>query len=279
VSVALAQRDAERHCAERARREAANFYWGFLALPREQRMAIYALYDFARDVDDAADLQLSGLDRHRIRLGACEKGVYVDEVMAVLGRAAVRHAIPWTELHELIRGVELDLTVARYQTWDDLSRYCHLVASVVGRMCVRIFGFDDDAALTHADELGLGLQLINILRDVREDACRGRLYIPLADLARFSLSPTEVLAGEPGPGWEALVAFEAARARTLLGAGLRVTRHIPRRARACVRTMAGIYSSVLDRIEHEPRLPLVARASVPPAAKAWITARSWARVA
>ena len=314
---------AERYCQRMARREAGNFYWGFVALPRGQRISIYALYDFARQLDDATDgpgatdsgvwLDV-GMDRRdRERLGedgqggggggpakpgeasaprvaaareqldaqrerlhralAGEPGQ--DPVMRVLVQAVRRHAIPAAELQELVTGVEMDLTRSRYATWEELRGYCHLVAGVVGRMCVRIFGFDDPAALELAGSLGIALQLINILRDVREDAEMGRIYLPQDELARFGVTAASVLAGEPDGSWRALVEMEAARARRLYASGIEVCRHIPGPSRACVRTMAGIYRGILDRIEAEPELPLRQRVRLSSGEKAGVMVRSW----
>jgi phytoene synthase len=286
-----------------ARREAGNFYWGFIALPRTQRVSIYALYDFARQIDDATDgpgaadagawpdvpsgrhdperppvdgaarAQLE-LQRRRLRraLAGDPAG---DPVMQVLARAVRRHAIPASELEELVSGVEMDLHQNRYATWEELRGYCQLVAGVVGRMCVRIFGFDGDDALERADSLGAALQLINILRDVREDASLGRVYLPQDELARFGVSETSLLAGRPDGAWTSLVEFEAARARRLYASGIQVCEHIPGPARACVRTMAGIYSGILDRIEAEPDLPLREHVRLSSGEKAGVMLRSW----
>jgi squalene synthase HpnC len=303
---------AERFCQRMARREAGNFYWGFIALPRTQRISIYALYDFARQVDDAVDLpasadphhegrepldagarqrfgtgvvadgrsgaaaQRTALQSQRLRLRSAVNGEPGDDpVLQVLARAVRRHGIPLAELEELMDGVELDLTRRRYASWDELRQYCHLVAGVVGRMCVRIFGYDDEAALERADTLGAALQLINILRDVREDAGMGRVYLPQAELARFGISEASLLAGEPDGAWPALVELEAARARGLYAAGIGVCRHIPGQARACVRTMAGIYEGILDRIEADPELPLRRRVRLSSGEKAGVMVRSW----
>ena len=294
---------AERYCQRMARREAGNFYWGFIALPRTQRISIYALYDFARQIDDATDgpgatdagvwLDVSSgrhdqerppadgtaraqleLQRRRLRraLAGDPAG---DPVMQVLARAVQRHSIPGSELEELVSGVEMDLHQNRYATWEELRGYCQLVAGVVGRMCVRIFGFDGDDALERADSLGAALQLINILRDVREDASLGRVYLPQDELARFGVSETSLLAGRPDGAWTSLVEFEAARARRLYASGIQVCEHIPGPARACVRTMAGIYSGILDRIEAEPDLPLRERVRLSSGEKAGVMLRSW----
>ncbi len=279
---ALDLREAERYCQEMARREARNFYWGFISLPPDQRISIYALYDFARQVDDVADAAGqphlgAGLERHRARARQCCDGGWSDPVTMVLAGAVKRHAIPESELLALIDGVQMDFTRSRYETWAELEGYCRLVASTIGRMCVRIFGFEDTAALEYAGQLGIALQLTNILRDVKEDGELGRVYLPKDELEHFGVSEAGLLAGEPGPGWEGLVAFEAARAHEFFRAGLRVLELIPRRPAACVKTMAGIYQRILSMIERDPRLPLRRRASLSSAAKLVLVLRSWAR--
>jgi phytoene synthase len=271
---------SERYCEQMARREAANFYWGFIALPRQQRTAIYALYDFARQVDDDADLNGSGpraerLARHRARLLGARPGDTTDPVMSVLSVAMARYAIPTAELEMLIDGVEMDLTTNRYASFAELRQYCRLVASVIGRMCVRIFGFRDARALEHADDLGVALQLINILRDVREDAARDRIYLPRDELERFGIPEEAILSGRVPAGWRPFVAMQARRARQHHAAGLRVTEHIPPQSAVCVRTMAGIYLRILERIEQDPELPLRRRASLSKAAKLGVMVRSW----
>ena len=278
--------EAERACEQLARREAKNFYWGFISLPYRQRVAIYALYAFARQVDDEADKAEADkaenrrplperLRAYRERVRRAVRGEYDDPVMQVLSDAIARYAIPERELQELIDGVELDFSRNRYETWEDLRGYCLLVASVVGRMCVRIFGFDDPIALDQADELGLALQLTNILRDVREDAGLGRVYLPLEELHGSGIREADLLACRPGPGWGALVALEVERARALFERGYGVLEHIPRRPAVCVRTMAGIYQRILEKIAAEPALPLRERASLSAAEKLLVMAKSW----
>jgi phytoene synthase len=280
----LALRDAQRYCQQMAYREAKNFYWGFISLEREQRIAIYALYDFARQVDDAADTAgqsgvREGLALHRDRVRACVRGEYHDPVMQVLAHAVQRYQIPEAELNALIDGVEMDLHRSRYQSWTELQEYCRLVASIVGRMCVRIFGFRDPAALERADELGLALQITNVLRDVREDAELGRIYLPADDLARFGVTEDDLLQGRRPAGWRALVAFEIGRAQELFVRGSRVVDYIPWRAGVCVQTMAGIYHRILEKIGADPELPLRARASLSRIEKLRVVLESWLRVA
>lgn len=275
-------RSAEKYCHELARREAKNFYWGFISLPYDQRIAIYALYSFARQVDDDADGPNRGdlperLAIHRERIRLCMRGEWNDPITHVLAHAVERYKIPESELQELIDGVELDFFRKRYRTWDELQGYCHLVASVVGRMCVRIFGFEDPAALELADALGLALQLTNILRDVREDAGMGRIYLPQEDLDRFGVTEKQLFDGVANEQWRSLVAFEAVRARELFARGYGVLHLIPRRAAVCVHTMAGIYAMILEKIERDPDFPLRGRTSLSPSEKLRVMVGSWLR--
>lgn len=277
------RRAAERACARLTRREAKNFYLGFLALPRHKRIAIYSLYSFARQVDDEVDdastpaAAAEGIARQRARLHDGLRGRYEgDPVMQVLVDTVDRFHIPPSELEEVIDGVEMDLRTTRYESWDDLSTYCRRVAGAVGRMCTRIFGAADEVALRHADNLGLALQLTNILRDVLEDAARDRLYLPLDELRRHGLTPQEMLTRvpHPGEGWEEFVAFEVERARGLYRDGLQLCQQVPENSAACLRTMAGIYENILDRIAADPRATLVGRVSLSTRTKLGIAARS-----
>ncbi|HVR46004.1 MAG TPA: squalene/phytoene synthase family protein [Candidatus Binatia bacterium] len=285
--LARAMPSSDRHRAERfnrdmARREAGNFYWGFISLGHHERMAIYALYNFARQVDDEADsVGIENLPArlavHRERISRCVRRDFGDDpILRVLSEAVDRYAIPEAELQMLVDGVEMDFSRLRYETFDELRAYCNLVASVVGRMCVRIFGFDDPVALERADDLGLALQLTNILRDVREDAVdMKRVYLPQDELARFGIPEAALAEDEILPGWPDLVAHHVARARRYFATGYEVLRHIPRRPSACVATMAGIYEELLKKIERDPGLPLRARAALSKTEKLRVVVRSW----
>jgi phytoene synthase len=277
-----AQHEAERFNRDMAKREAGNFYWGFISLGYHERMAIYALYNFARQVDDEADTAgivdlPARLKVHRERISRCVRGEYGDDpILRVLTEAIERYHIPESELQMLIDGVEMDFSRSRYQTFDELRTYCNLVASVVGRMCVRIFGFSDPIALQRADDLGLALQLTNNFRDVREDAVdMQRVYLPQEDLERFGIPEPALAAGEIYPGWSDLVAYNVARARQYFETGYEVLRYIPRRPAACVHTMAGIYEELLKKMERDPGLPLRARAALSKTEKLRVVVRSW----
>jgi 15-cis-phytoene synthase len=270
---------AEKICARQTRQEARNFYWGLLALPWPKRVAVYALYCFAHWADDEVDHprggRQAGLSHQRQRLQACLKGEPQDPVMLVLSKAVERYSIPHSELEAVIDGVEMDLQRRRYGNWRELASYCRLVAGSIGRMCVRIFGYSDPIALRHADHLGLAFQLTNILRDVREDAYMGRVYLPQNELEHFELTEAELLGPRPGLGWERLMAFEIKRARRLYEEGLQVCDYIPSSSAACVRTMAGIYRQILERIAHNPRRTLTSKVRLSTPAKLSVAARSW----
>jgi phytoene synthase len=274
--------NAERFNRDMARREAGNFYWGFISLGYHERMAIYALYNFARQVDDEADA--GGLDNlpkrllvHRDRIVRAGRGDFGDDpILRVLSEAMQRYSIPEKELQMLIDGVEMDFTHSRYETFPELREYCNLVASVVGRMCVRIFRFTDPVALERADDLGLALQLTNILRDVREDIIdMGRVYLPQEELRRHGIPESALRDGTVVPGWREFVADYARRAHEYYVSGYQVLNYIPRRPAACVQTMAGIYEELLKKIEREPALPLRARAALSKTEKLRVVVRSW----
>lgn len=276
------QHRAERFNADMAKREAGNFYWGFISLGYHERMAIYALYNFARQVDDEADTV--GLDNlperlatHRQRISRAVAGEYGDDpILRVLSEAIERYQIPERELQMLVDGVETDYHKARYANFDDLRAYCYLVASVVGRMCVRIFGFSDPVALERADDLGLALQLVNILRDVREDAVEmKRVYLPQDELAHYGIPESSFVTGDIADGWADFVTHHIARARSFFESGYEVLRYIPRRPAACVGTMAGIYGELLKKIERDPALPLRKRAALSKTEKLRVVVRSW----
>jgi 15-cis-phytoene synthase len=273
---------AERFNRDMAKREAGNFYWGFISLGYHERMAIYALYNFARQIDDEADALgvenlPARLNVHRERIKRSIRGDYGDDpILRVLSEAIDRYKIPERELQMLVDGVEMDYGRSRYANFEELREYCNLVASVVGRMCVRIFGFSDPIALERADDLGLALQLTNILRDVREDIVdMKRVYLPQDELTRYGIPESALTEGEIPPGWEELIAHNVERARRYFATGYEVLRYIPRRPAACVHTMAGIYEELLKKIERDPGLPLRARAALSRSEKLRVVVRSW----
>jgi len=257
------------YCQALTKREARNFYYGFILLPHRQRRAIYAAYAFARQCDDIVDAGLPAeeavlrLATYRESLDQCLAGRPEGPLFIALKHAVDAYGIPAEYLYNLIRGVEMDLTVQRYQTFDDLERYCYLVASTVGLISINIFGYrGGEAAQAHAAELGTALQLTNILRDVQEDAARGRIYLPAQDIADFGYSERELIGGHATANFCRLLRYQVERARRYYAEGRKLLPYLPRRARACVGVMAGIYSSILDDIERDPAVVFQRRVSL-----------------
>jgi phytoene synthase len=276
---ALEVEHAYRGCEQITRREAANFYYGIRLLPRAKRQAMSAVYAFARRVDDIGDgdldtdAKLSALAAERQSLAALaegEAGTPGDPVTVALADAHVHFDLPLEALELLIEGVELDVRGTRYETFDELVVYCRDVAGSIGRLCLAIFtDGNGNGAAALADDLGVAMQLTNILRDVREDYDNGRVYLPAEDLRRFGCDEL--------PDAE-LIRFEAARAREWFDRGMRLVDLLDSRSGSCVLAMTGIYRSILDRIEREPDEILHHRISLPAWEKAWLAARSLAGV-
>jgi phytoene synthase len=226
------------------RREAKNFAYGIMVLPRAKRQAIAAIYAYARRVDDVADGELP-LQEKRAQLeelrAALEDEDPADPVFVALRDARERFGIPREPLAALIDGGLQDTEQTTYANFAELRGYCEKVAGAVGLACVPVYGSDDTE---HAMTLGIALQLINIIRDVDEDQQLGRVYLPQDELAAFEV---EELA--PTPQFRELMAFEAERARTHLALGLRLLDSLDRRSALCVGTFAGLYRETLGRIE------------------------------
>jgi 15-cis-phytoene synthase len=225
------------------RREAKNFAYGIMVLPRPKRQAIAAIYAFARRVDDIADGELPPEEkRARLEeLRAALEGDTTDPVFVAMRDARERFGIPREPLAALIDGGLQDTEQSTYSDFDELRGYCEKVAGAVGLACVPVYGSDDTE---HAMTLGVALQLINIIRDVDEDRQLGRVYLPQDELAAFDVDELA-----PSPEFRELMAFEAERARTYLAEGLRLLDSLDRRSALCVGTFAGLYRETLDRIE------------------------------
>jgi 15-cis-phytoene synthase len=234
------------------RQEARNFAWGVMVLPRPKRQAVAALYAFARRVDDIADSRLDA-DERRSRLEACRASIESlptspngDSVLVALADAMSRYPIPTSALSDLIEGGLMDVDKARYANWQELHEYCRRVAGAVGLACTAVYGPRDHAVADPlAERLGLALQQINIMRDVREDWELGRVYLPQDELDRFGVSEEDIATGRTGPEWRELMDYQAARADRLLRAGLDLLPLLDWRSALCVRSFAGIYRGLL----------------------------------
>jgi phytoene synthase len=254
--VAVKVADAYAECGRITRHEARNFAWGIMLLPRPKRLALTALYAYARRVDDIADgdgpseLRWAGLSAVRSHVEALPCARAGDPVMVALADTVVRYPVPREALLDLIEGASWDIERTRYEDWADLREYCRRVAGTVGVSCTAVYGPSDVVrARPLAESLGLALQQINIMRDVPEDWSLGRVYIPQDELARFGVSEDDIAAGRTGPGWRGLMAHQASRARALLIEGFGLLTLLDSRSALCVRTLAGIYVGLLDEIE------------------------------
>lgn len=208
--------DAPAH--QLVKKSRSSFYYSFLLLPRPKREAMYAVYALCRSVDDIADdpgdvaEKAEGLKAWREELDRCYAGQPTLPITKQLRESLNRYPIPKGYFEELIAGVEMDLTINRYATFDDLYTYCYRVASVVGLICIEIFGYSHQSTKGYAVNLGLALQLTNILRDLKTDGRRGRIYIPQEDLERFGYSEDDLLNCRYTPQFFPLMQFEAERA-------------------------------------------------------------------
>jgi phytoene synthase len=283
-------------CRVIARREAKNFYYSFVALPRARRDAICAIYAFMRKADDLADDESIPLDERRRQIDAwlaswhsAARGESTsDPVFVAVRDALARFSIPLSLLDELVAGTTMDVEPKNdapdtYATFDDLHRYCYLVASVVGLVCIRIFGYSDPRAEKLAEETGIAFQLTNILRDVAEDAARRRVYLPLDTLAAHGISVDSLLARPanmaPSPAERAALAEIAEKAERYYQSAQALLPLIDRESRPALQVLVRIYHALLRRIVAADFDVFSERASVPTAQKLGILGAGMARMA
>ena len=243
-------------CRRITKAEAKNFYYAFRTLPGHKRRAIYAAYAFCRLCDDISDEDMSREQRLDGFRGVRESLLLaredrVDEpVFAALSDSVARFDIPWDYFDEIVSGVEMDLDTSRYETFEGLRQYCYKVASVVGLVSIRIFGHDEHPEVErYAVDLGLAMQLTNILRDIKEDAERDRVYLPQDELRRFGCSEDDLTDGVVNEPFRELMRFQIVRAREFFESGRKLIPLLAPDARACTAVLIGVYGSVLDRIE------------------------------
>jgi 15-cis-phytoene synthase len=297
LTEAITLDEAYAACRSIAKREAKNFYYAFVALPEERRNAICAIYAFMRRADDLADDESLSRDERRRQLKqwqadwrkVSERGATSDPVFLAVADATRRFAIPHKLLDELIAGTTMDLepeaedSPDTYATFADLYRYCYLVASVVGLVCIRIFGYTDPAAEKLAEETGVAFQLTNILRDVAEDASRSRVYLPLEDLAAHNVTLQSLFHratnAPPTVNERALLNDIGRRAENYYGSAQKLLPLIDAESRPALWVLVSIYHALLKRIRSADYDVFSRRASVPVAQKVGILGVGLARVA
>jgi phytoene synthase len=271
-------------CRRIARQTGKNFYYSFLVMPPAKRAAMCAVYAFMRHSDDIADgaaspgAALDGLRRWRAQVdSALDGGEAGDPTLPALVDTVRGYQIPRRHFHEVLDGAEMDQTTRRYATFDELYKYCYRVASAVGLVVLPIFGYGhkDKAALVAAEACGIAFQLTNILRDVKEDAQMGRVYLPLEDLERFGVAVDDVLTARATPQFLELMKFEAGRAHGYYDKARPLVELIDRDSRSTLAVMMAIYGGILRKIEDNKFAVFDERIRLSTAEKLWIVGKNW----
>jgi phytoene synthase len=247
---------AASYCRKLTEKSKSNFYYAFLFLPSEKREALEAVYAYCRLVDDVVDEEapvekkLAGIEKWRRELEAVYNGAKTEHPVVLKLREAVsRFAIRREDMEAVIDGCAMDITQNRYESWDDLRTYCYRVASAVGLMCIEIFGYCTPKAREYAVDLGIALQLTNILRDVAEDARRGRIYLPAEDLRAFGVSEEDLIDGRKTPAFTRMMQFEGQRARSHYLRARAAIGKSERRQLVVAEIMGDIYYALLEQLE------------------------------
>ena len=271
----------DQYCQEKAARSGSSFYYSFLFLPPPQRRAIIALYAFCREVDDTVDESTDdGVARTRLawwrdEIGRLFEGVPGHPVTRALQPALAPFGIDRARLIEIIDGMQMDLDQSRYLDFTNLRLYCHRVAGVVGTLSAGIFSPGRGDLDEYADSLGLALQLTNIIRDVGEDARRGRIYLPIEDLQRFEVPAHQILSAQYSERFSALMRFQAERARSFYRQAFAALPPDTRREQRTGLIMAEIYATLLAEIERDDFQVLHQRVSLTPVRKFWLAWRTF----
>lgn len=271
----------DQYCQEKCAASGSSFYYSFLFLPAERRQAIMALYAFCREVDDVVDecndlsVASTKLAWWRQEVERVAEGKPQHPVGQALKRVAPGINLPKEQLLEIIDGMAMDLQQARYLDFKGLSLYCYRVASVVGLLAAEIFGYRDRQTQKYAHDLGMAFQLTNIIRDIGEDARRGRIYIPMDELKQFNVPAADILNGKYSDNFTALMQFQYERAEHYYEQALAQLPAVDRKSQRPGLIMAAIYRTLLAEIKDENFQVLHQRISLPPGRKLWLAAKTW----
>ncbi|MEN8763020.1 MAG: presqualene diphosphate synthase HpnD [Thiogranum sp.] len=270
----------DQYCRQKAARSGSSFYYSFLFLPVEQRCAITALYAFCREVDDVVDecsdtdVAHRKLDWWQKEIEECFAGQPRHPVSLALQQPVQTYNLPVECFHEIIDGMRMDLQQNRYETFSELALYCHRVAGVVGLLSAEIFGYRHRDTLKYAEQLGTALQLTNIIRDVREDAERDRIYLPLDELLEHHIKPSDLLSAGVTDRLREMLEFQAQRARRYYRSAMSDLPPADRYAQRSGLIMAEIYRTLLDEMEADEFRVMQQRLSLTPLRKLWIAWRT-----
>jgi 15-cis-phytoene synthase len=273
----------DEYCQQKAAQSGSSFYYSFLFLPHERRRAITALYAFCREVDDAVDECSDASVAHnklawwRKEIGAMLAGSPTHPVTQALQPHMATYALDGQHLLAIIDGMEMDLTQTRYFDFIGLQRYCWHVASVVGILSARIFGATHADTIRYAEKLGLAFQLTNIIRDVGEDARKGRIYLPVNELQQFNITAADILNARHGENFEKLMRFQAQRAQQAYDDAFALLPAADRRAQRPGLMMAAIYRALLNEIEQDGFHVLKQKISLTPIRKLWLAWKTYIR--
>ncbi len=271
----------DRYCEEKLAASKSSFTSSFRFLPPNRRQAITALYAFCREVDDVVDechdpaIARSKLNWWRSEIAQLESGQPSHPVALALKTARQSFSLPVEQLVEIIDGMQMDLEQSRYADFKELQLYCHRAAGVVGLLAAEIFGYRDRQTLKYAHALGLAFQLTNIIRDVGEDARRGRIYLPQDELARFGVNERDILQSKHTPAFVELMRFQYARAQDHYERAFAALPAVDRKAQRPGLVMAAIYRRLLVEIEKDDFLVLDRRTSLTPLLKLWLALKTW----
>lgn len=271
----------DEYCQQKAAASGSSFYYSFVFLPPPRRRAITALYAFCREVDDVVDethdpqVAQSQLDWWRRETEAIYSGKPEHPVSKALVPVVREFNLPQEQLLEIIDGMQMDLQQTRYLDFKALNLYCYRVASVVGLLAAEIFGYRDRQTLKYAHDLGIAFQLTNIIRDVGEDARRGRIYLPVDELQQFKVTARQILDAEYSDNFRALMEFQIERAEKYYDQALALLPQVDRKSQRAGLIMAGIYRATLREIRAEGCRVLTQRTALTPLRKLWIAARIW----
>jgi phytoene synthase len=270
----------DQYCQEKAAASGSSFYYSFMFLPAKQRQAITALYAFCREVDDVVDecsdkdIARRKLDWWREEIETCFSGQPRHPVAQALQQPVQEYNLPLEYFQEVIDGMEMDLDQNRYESFKELALYCHRVAGVVGLLSAEIFGYRHRDTLKYAETLGIAFQLTNILRDVREDAERGRIYLPLDEMLEHRINPHDLLKGAATHTLGDLLDYQAQRARQYYQRAMSCLPAEDRYSQRSGVIMAAIYQTLLDEIEADGYRVMRQRVSLTPLRKFWIAWRT-----
>ena len=273
----------DEYCQQKAVQSGSSFYYSFLFLPVERRRAITALYAFCREVDDAVDeakdetVARTKLLWWRKETAAMLEGNPSHPVTKALAPHLPTYGLEGKHLHAIIDGMEMDLNQTRYLDFLGLQRYCWHVASVVGILSARIFGMSDPKTLLYAEKLGLAFQLTNIIRDVGEDARKGRVYLPINELQQFGVTAADILNARHSEQFEKLMQFQSDRAHRTYDEAMALLPQEDRRAQRPGLIMASIYRALLDEIERDRFHVLNQRISLTPIRKLWLAWKTYVK--